>query len=332
METEWDMLRDRGVFELVDVPPDTHVIDSMWVLANKYDADGKIIRCKARLVAKGYTQIPGLDYDQTYASVIHLESFRIVTAIAAALDLHIWQVDIVAAFLYSTNKFNTYMRQPPGFVALGEEKKVLQVVKTLYRMMQGGYDFQAEMSSAYESLRYYKSLANPCIHSRTIDGVQMITSTYTDNIFGTSSTKEGAERAKEEVEACFKIKDVGDLGYILGIRVEKDDATGAISLSQEAYLQGVLECFGMLHCNAKSTPLPSGATLSESDSPKMDEDHHYMKDKPYPEALGSCMWAQVATRVQRGRLQLPSLLQKLNTWHLHALLNRLSGCSCLCLR
>lgn len=52
----------------------------------------------------------------------------------------------------------------------------------------------------------------------------------------------------------------------------------------------------MLHCNAKSTPLPSGTILSESDTPKTDEDRHYMNDKPYREALGSCMWAQVATR------------------------------------
>ena len=63
-----------------------------------------------------------------------------------------------------------------------------------------------------------------------------ITSTYTDDIYRASSTKEGAERAKRELEACFEIKDVGDQGYILGIRVEKDEKTGAISLSQEAYL------------------------------------------------------------------------------------------------
>ena len=70
METEWAVLGERGVFELVDAPPDAHVINSMWVYANKYNTDSDIIKCKARLVAKGYTQIPGLDYDQTYASVV----------------------------------------------------------------------------------------------------------------------------------------------------------------------------------------------------------------------------------------------------------------------
>ena len=128
------------------------------------------------------------------------------------------------------------MHQPPGFVIPGEERKVLQVVKTLYGMMQGSYDFQGKMSGAYESLGYYKSLANPCVYSRTIEGVQTITSTYIDDIFGASSTKEGVERAKEEIEGCFEIKDVGDLSYILGIQVEKDETMGAISLSQEAFI------------------------------------------------------------------------------------------------
>ena len=77
--------------------------------------------------------------------------------------------------------------------------------------------------------------------------------------------------------------------------MKKEETTGAIFLSKEAYLQPVLEHFGMLDCNAKSMPLLSGTALSESDSPKTDEDRHYMKDDPYCEALGSCMGAQVAT-------------------------------------
>ena len=93
-----------------------------------------------------------------------------VAAIAAALGLHIWQVDIVAAYLYSTNKFTTYMCQPPGFVTWGEENKVLHILKTLYGMMQGGYDFQGEMSSAYDSMGYCKSQADPCVHSHSLEG------------------------------------------------------------------------------------------------------------------------------------------------------------------
>ena len=297
MEAEWAVLKEREVFRLVDPPPGAHVINSMWVYANKYDADGNVIRRKARLVAKGFSQIPGLEYDQTYASVVRLESFRMVAAIAAALNLHIWQVDIVSAFLYSPNEFPVYIHQPSCFVKPGEEGKVLAVDKSLYGMMQAAFDFQKQMSSTYEALGYYKSIADPCVHSRVIGDEFTLTSTYTDDVFGASSTEEGATKAKQEIENCFEIKDVGELGYILGIRVDRDEGTGAISLSQTAYLQRVLERFGMTDCNPKSTPLPPGISLSEDDSPKTDEDYHFMKDKPYREALGSCMWVQVATRL-----------------------------------
>ena len=70
------------------------------------------------------------------------------------------------------------------------------------------------MSGTYESLGYYKSLVDPCVHSHTIEGEQTITSTYINDIYGASLTKEGAERAKKEIEACFEIKDVGELSYI----------------------------------------------------------------------------------------------------------------------
>ena len=62
-------LSDRQVFSLVDLPADAHVLGCHWVLTNKQDADGNIIRRKARLVAQGFTQIKGRDYDITYSEV-----------------------------------------------------------------------------------------------------------------------------------------------------------------------------------------------------------------------------------------------------------------------
>ena len=87
MEAEWAVLKEREVFCLVDPPPGMHIINSMWVYANKYNVDGNVIWCKVHLVAKGFSQIPGLKYDQTYDSVVRLESFRMVAAITAALNL-----------------------------------------------------------------------------------------------------------------------------------------------------------------------------------------------------------------------------------------------------
>jgi hypothetical protein len=52
----------------------------------------------------------------------------------------------------------------------------------------------------------------------------------------------------------------------------------------------------MSDCNAKSTPLPLGITLSKDQSPKSQEDRKVMADKPYREVLGSVMYAQIGTR------------------------------------
>ena len=98
--------------------------------------------------------------------------------------------------------------------------------------MQAAFDFQVQMSSAYEALGYYKALADPCVHSQVNGDEFTLTSTYMDDIFGTSSTKAGAIKAKDKIESCFEIKDVGELGYILGICIDRDKETGAISLSQ----------------------------------------------------------------------------------------------------
>ena len=74
IEEEMEIMKKRGVFKFVPRPKDQHVIGLKWVYENKYNADGEITQWKARLVAQGFTQIPRLEYDQTYASVACLES------------------------------------------------------------------------------------------------------------------------------------------------------------------------------------------------------------------------------------------------------------------
>ena len=61
-------------------PKDHNVIGTKWVFKNKQDNHGQVIRNKARLVAQGYSQVEGLDYDETFAPVARLESIHILLA------------------------------------------------------------------------------------------------------------------------------------------------------------------------------------------------------------------------------------------------------------
>ena len=64
----------NDVWELVLKPQEVNVIGTKWVFNNKSDEHGIVIRNKSRLVVQGYTQIEGVDFDETFALVTRLES------------------------------------------------------------------------------------------------------------------------------------------------------------------------------------------------------------------------------------------------------------------
>jgi len=162
--------------------------------------------------------------------------------------------------------------------------------------MQGAYDWFYLLDNAFAALGYYQSKADSCVRSRLINGEYTLMSTHTDDVFGASTTENGATEAKAELDRCFEIKDLGTPSIILGMKISQDSVTRSISLTQKAYLERTLERFGMADCNPKSTPLPPGIDISDDLCPKTEEDRLFMIDKPYRSALRGLMWAQVATR------------------------------------
>ena len=59
---------------MVPRPKDTHVIGTKWIFKNKTDEDGEVVRNKFRLVAQRYTQVEGIDFDESFTPVARLES------------------------------------------------------------------------------------------------------------------------------------------------------------------------------------------------------------------------------------------------------------------
>ena len=99
MQEELGQFERLQVWELVPRPNDANVIGTKWIFRNKTDEDGRVIRNKVRLVAQGYTQVEGIDFEETFAPVARLESIRKLLGMACILDMKLYQMDVKTAFL-----------------------------------------------------------------------------------------------------------------------------------------------------------------------------------------------------------------------------------------
>ena len=129
---EVESILQNHTWELVDLPPGSKPLGYKWIFKKKMKADGSIDKYKARLVIKGYKQKEGLDYFDTYSPVTRISSIRMLIAIAAIHNLVKHQMDVKTAFLNGDLDEEIYMEQPEGFIVPGQEKKVCQLVKSLY--------------------------------------------------------------------------------------------------------------------------------------------------------------------------------------------------------
>ena len=109
-----------------------NIIGTKWIFRNKSDEEGNIIHNKARLVAQGYTQVKGVDFDETFTLVARIESILVLLALACHLKFKLYQIDVKSAFLNGFLKEEVYIAQPIGFVDPHFPNHVLYLKKTLY--------------------------------------------------------------------------------------------------------------------------------------------------------------------------------------------------------
>ncbi|GJR87202.1 retrotransposon protein, putative, ty1-copia subclass [Tanacetum coccineum] len=89
MNAKMQSMKDNQVWRLVDLHPDCKIVGSKWLFKKKTDMDGNVHTYKARLVAKGFTQLYGVDYEETFSPVADIRAIRILIAITAFYDYDI---------------------------------------------------------------------------------------------------------------------------------------------------------------------------------------------------------------------------------------------------
>ncbi|KAL0462991.1 UNVERIFIED_CONTAM: Retrovirus-related Pol polyprotein from transposon TNT 1-94 [Sesamum latifolium] len=110
---------------------------------------------------------------------------------------------------------------------------------------------------------------------------------------------EGFSSSNENImDQCIyqKMKDMGEASYVIGIKIHRDRSRCILELSQETYINKVLERFRMKDCSPSVAPIMKGDKLHLNQCPMNDLEREQMKDIPYASAIGSLMYAQVCTR------------------------------------
>ncbi|GKV27057.1 hypothetical protein SLEP1_g36265 [Rubroshorea leprosula] len=232
MKEELEALHNNNTWTLVPSPsPQTNIVGSKWVFKTKLHPDGSIERFKARLVARGYSQVPRLDFDETFSPVLKPTTLRLVIALATTLSWPLKQLDVKNAFLHGKLKEEVYMSQPPGFEDPIHPNHVCELNKSIYGLNRAD-------SSLF-------------ILHKGQDTILLLL--YVDDIVLTASSLQLLQEVISNLSSKFALKGLGSLNYFLGIEVNK--FPGGIFLSQAKYAKDILCRASMLEASAIATPM-----------------------------------------------------------------------------
>jgi Reverse transcriptase (RNA-dependent DNA polymerase) len=157
LKAELDSLEKRNIFGLVILTPkNINLVYYKWVFAIKRNEKNEIVRYKARLVAHGFTQIPGVDYEETYSPVVDAMTLRFLISLIITENLQMRLMDVVTAYLYGSVDNDIYMKVPEGL-------KCLKLKRSLYGLKQSGRMWYNRLSEYIIKEGYKSNIISPCV-------------------------------------------------------------------------------------------------------------------------------------------------------------------------
>ncbi|KAI9186576.1 hypothetical protein LWI28_018726 [Acer negundo] len=262
MQSELQALRANGTWSLATLPAGKTPIGYRWVYKVKRRSDGSVGRYKARLVAKGFTQLEGIDYQDTFSPTAKIISVHCLLALAATYGWSLHQMDFNNAFLHGDLSEEIYMSPPPGLRRQGEEHLVCRLHKSLYSLKQASGQWFVKFTEAICSAGYNQSRVYYSLFTRTKGKLFTTLLIYVDDILITGNDSISIAETKTFLHSHFHLKDLGKLKYFLGI--EFSASKNSIFISQRKYALEIIKDAGLLSAAPVDTPMERGLKLSDN--------------------------------------------------------------------
>ena len=217
-------------------------------------------------------------------------------ALVAHFDFDLHQMDVKMSFLNGNLEEEVYMKQPVGFSSSEGEHLVCKLKKSIYGLKQESRQWYLKFHEVITSFGSEENIMDQCIYQKVNGSKICFLVLYVDDILLATNDKGLLYEVKQFLSKKFDMKDMSETFYVIGIKIHRERSGGILGLSQETYINKVLERFNMKNCSPSVAPILKGDRFDLNHCPKNDFKREHIKKIPYASVVGSLMYAQVCTR------------------------------------
>jgi hypothetical protein len=142
---------------------------------------------------------------------------------------------------------------------------------------------------------FIKNIEKPCVYKKVSGSAVVFLVLYVDDKLLIGNDIPMLEAIKSSLRKGFSMKDLGEAAYILGIKVYRDRSKRLIGLSQDAYIDKILNRFNMQDSKKGFSPMSHGMTRSKKQCPLTIDEQERMRVIPHASAIGSIVYAMLCT-------------------------------------
>ena len=198
-------------------------------------------------------------------------------------------VDISTAFLNGDLEEEVYIDPPDGYDSNLKENQVLKLNKALYGLKQAPRAWNKKLVTTLKKLGLKQCTADNCIFYNQ----DVLVAVYVDDLVITGSISNIA-KFKENLGKKFKMRDLGKLNFILGIKIEYSN--NRMLINQKHYISKMLEEFNLQSCKESDIPLQPNHSLTKELKDEKESLREKVDTTKYRQLIGKLIYLMTCSR------------------------------------
>ncbi|KAK6162258.1 hypothetical protein DH2020_002099 [Rehmannia glutinosa] len=238
MQEELNQFERNDVWELLPCPPSQTIIGTKWVFRNKLD-----------------DQEEGIDYDETFAPVAHLEAIRILLAYSCFKNFKLYQMD------------------PLGFENISRPNDVYKLKKALYGLKQAPRAWYDRLNSFLLQNGFIRGRVDTTLFVFEKGQDCLLVQIYVDDIIFGATNDSLCKKFSKLMQGEFEMSMMGELNFFLGLQIKQ--CQEGIYISQSKYTKELLKKFGIEEGRTVSTPMATNVKIDKDEKGKSVDESKY---------------------------------------------------------